>query len=194
VVGDVPTWFTGTKMPLPPQREKFANARQSITAYVNHTTAQAFLLTMDDIYLTEPIEQLPICHLGPVKNYSSYRTGKGTYATAIRQTADWIGNPLAYLAHTPLPLDTAKVRDFLNDYPANYLLEPFLLYAVAGIGGEGQRTGNAKCRGDDNFAHKLALDIPYLSSNPDSWNGKLGDHIKAMFDQPCRWETLPPRS
>lgn len=194
VVGDVPDWFAGVKVPIEPLREKFANARQSITRFVNlpNVPAEAWLF-MDDIYITEPITELPVIHLGPARNYSAYKTGKGTYATAVRNTVDWLHahdhpEPLAHLGHTPVPLDTAKVRDFLHTYPANLLLEPFLLYTVAGTAGPGRRGGNAKCARDDNLAHKMALDIPYLSSNPDTWTGELGSTIRAMFDRPCRWE------
>lgn len=192
VVGDVPDWFAGVKVPLEPQPEKFANARQSITRFVNLPGCPAeFYLFMDDVFVTEPIDgRLPVCHLGPVKTYSSYRTGRGTYATAIRNTADFIGGePLAYLNHTPVPLDTQRVRAFLDDYPTNLLLEPFLLYCIAGTHGPGTRQGNAKCAKGDTFEHKRDLPIPYLSSNPDTWPGPLGEYIKAMFDVPCRWET-----
>lgn len=195
VVGDVPDWFAGVKVPLEPQPEKFANARQSITRFVNLPAAPAeFYLFMDDIFVTSPITgHLPVCHLGPVKNYSAYKTGTGTYARAVRQTADWIAKhhdpePLAYLGHTPVPLDTAKVRDFLETYPADLLLEPYLLYCVAGTDGPGTRQGNAKCAKADNFAHKRDLPIPYLSSNPDTWPGELGEYVRGMFSETCRWE------
>lgn len=194
VIGDVPAWFTGAKMPLPPQREKFANARQSISAYVNSpAAAETFVLAMDDIYILEPIATVDICHLAKARNYSAYKTGKGTYATAVRHTTDWLHahghpDPLAYLAHTPVVLDTAKVRAFLAEYPADRLLEPFLLYVAAGTQGPGRRTGNAKCSREDNVQHKLGLDIPYVSSNPDTWPGELGAHIKRMFPRASRWE------
>jgi hypothetical protein len=194
VVGDVPDWFTGATMPLRPKPEKFTNARQSITAYVSHSTAPTFLLMMDDIYFTEAVEQLPICHLGPVKNYSSYKAGNGTYAKAVRQTANWLmahghPEPLAYLGHTPVPLDTAKVRAFIDDYPVDQLLEPFLLYCVAGTDGPGTRQGNAKTAKGDTFEHKRDLPIPYLSSNPDTWPGACGDYVRGMFSEPSRWES-----
>lgn len=193
VVGDPPNWFTGARMPLPPRREKFANARQSITAYVTHTTAPTFMLMMDDVYITEPITRPTICHLGPATQYSAYKTGRGTYARAVRQTTDWIArhghpNPLAYLGHTPLPLDVARVRTFLDTYPTTHLLEPFMLYAVAGTHGPGTRTGNAKCGDPTTFEHKRDLPIPYLSSNPNTWPGPCGDHIRAMFPNPSPWE------
>lgn len=194
VVGETPAWFTGTKIPLPPRPEKFDNARQSITTFVNLPGApDEFVLFMDDVYVTEPLDKLDVCHLGPAHNYSAYRTGKGTYARAVRATTDWLHThghpePLAYLGHTPVPLDTQRVRTFLAEYPAGLPLEPFLLYVAAGTAGEGRRAGNAKCAKDDVFEHKRDLDIPYLSSNPDTWPGQVGAYIKAMFDQPCRWE------
>lgn len=196
VIGDVPDWFAGVKVPLEPRPEKFANARQSITTFVNLPGApESFVLTMDDVFVTEPVDHLPLIHLGPVTNYSTFKdqAQQGTYARAVRDTANYLmqhghREPLAYLAHTPIHLDTKRVREFLADYPEHLMLEPFLLYVAAGLDGPGRRGGNAKCKGDDNFEHKRDLDIPYLSSNPDSWAGKLGTHIRGMFTTPCRWE------
>lgn len=194
VVGDVPDWFTGIKVPLPPVREKFANARQSITAFVNLPGApETFVLIMDDVFCLEPCTEVDIIHLGPARQFSAYRNGKGTYANAVRQTTDWLHNhghpePLAYLAHTPVTLNTQQVRAFLDHYPANLPLEPFLLYVAAGTQGPGRRAGNAKCSRTDNVQHKLALNIPYISSNPDTWPGPLSNHIRELFAEPCRWE------
>lgn len=195
VVGDVPHWYTGTRMPLEPKPEKFANARNSIERFVNYPGAPAtFHLFMDDIYITEPTD-LPVIHLGPITRYSTYKdhTQQGTYAIAVRDTTDWLINhghpePMAYLAHTPLQLQTTKVRAFLTEYPTNLLLEPYLLYAIAGTNGTGRRGGNAKCKTNDNLDHKLGLDIPYLSSNPNTWTGRLGTTIRGMFDTPSPWE------
>lgn len=200
VIGDVPDWFAGVKVPLQPLAEKFANARQSITRFVNlPNVPDEFVLMMDDIYVTEPADDLPLIHLGRVTGYSAYKTGAGTYAQAVRDTADWLisqgyGDPLAYLAHTPVRLDTAKVREFLGTYPDHLLLEPYLLTVVAGVDLPGRRGGNAKCKGADSFEHKVSLDIPYLSSNPDSWMGELGSFIRAEFPDPSRWETAFPPS
>jgi hypothetical protein len=195
VVGDVPDWFAGVKVPLEPQPEKFANARQSITRFVNLPAAPAeFYLFMDDVFVTEPVVgRLPVCHLGPVANFSAYKTGTGTYADAVRQTADWLAehghpDPLAYLGHTPVPLDTARVREFLDTYPADRRLEPFLLYVVAGTDGPGTRQGNAKCAAEDGFVHKRDLPIPFLSSNPDTWTGQVGRYIRGLFTEPCKFE------
>jgi len=194
VVGDVPAWFAGAKMPLPPASEKFRNARQSITTYINHPgAADQIVLMMDDIYLLEPVCKIEAIHLGKATGYSAYKTGNGTYARAVRDTTDWLRahghpEPLAYLGHTPVLLNTGKARDFLTAYPEHLLLEPFLLYVVAGAAGPGRRGGNAKCAKDDNLDHKLSLDIPYLSSNPDTWTGRLGDLIREKHPTPCRWE------
>lgn len=195
VVGDVPDWFAGVKVPLKPLREKFANARQSITRFANLPAApDEFYLFMDDIYITEPVTgQLPTCHLGPARNYGPYLRGRGAYSNGVRHTTDWLHthghpDPLAYLAHTPVLLNTQRTRAFLNEYPQQPL-EPFLLYNAAGANGEGRRSGNSKCKAPDNLEHKMALDIPYLSSAPDTWAGKLGDIIRKQFPTPSRWET-----
>jgi hypothetical protein len=196
VVGDVPDWFTGVKVPLPPQPDKFRNARQSIERFVNLPGAPSeFWLFMDDLYVIEPVEHLPICRLGRVSAELDTWLGKGnrragnTFHIAVIQTSDWIGgDPWAYLAHTPIRLDTAKVRDWLATYPDNRRLEPYLLYCVAGIGDEGKDCGNSKVAAGDDLRAKVAQPMPYLSSNPDSWPSETGVFIRRLFAEPCKWE------
>lgn len=191
-VGDVPDWFAGTTMRLPPLDEKFANQRQSLTRLANYPGApERFMLFNDDMFVTEPVESpLPVFHLGNAHKFLANRNQHNTWVKAVRATAEWVGSmdlPL-YEAHVPLTFDTAALRDLLNTYPAD---RPFAVgptYCKAGAGGEGVNAGNAKCKDTDRLTEKLALPMPYLSGNPESWAGVLGDYIRSLFSEPCRWE------
>lgn len=197
VIGDVPAWFAGVKVPLPPLPDKFHNARQSIERFVNLPAAPAaFYLLNDDHFITEPVVgHLPVCRLNrcstELNHWASENGGvlRNTFHRAVQDTAFWIGNdPWAYVAHTPLLINTAKAQEFLANYPNDRRLEPFLLYAVAGIGDEGTDCGNAKVANGDSLNEKLAQPMPYLSTNPDSWPAETGDWIRATFTKPSKWE------
>lgn len=198
VVGDVPAWFTGAKMPLEPKQAKFENQRASIEAYVNHPgAAESFALLNDDMFCLESTDAIE-----PIRNKASSDTwnadhqvvhGPDCWTCAVRDTAAWTseqtGGPIhLYENHTPLVFDTKLLRDLVNAYPRDRRFVVGELFALAGIGGPGRVAGNAKVKAHDSLDAKLALDMPWISGNPDSWDGALGDLIRGTFPDPSPWE------
>lgn len=200
VVGDVPAWFTGCRIPLPPHPSKFENQRASLTAFCETAgVPESFVLFNDDMFVTEPIAgALPIFrNRGRTSNWNADHDGTGhgpdCWTCACRDTATWAtkhgaGDPHLYECHTPLTFDTTRLRDLLNAYPAGRRLAVGELYPLAGIGGEGTHAGNAKVKAHDSLADKLANPMPFLSSNPDTWPGGVADYIKPLFPDPSPWE------
>lgn len=200
VIGDVPGWFAGVKMPLEPLAEKFANQRASLTAFVNYPAApsSAYIFN-DDMFVIEPVTGLlPTCrNKNPASSWAKAEQDGGrslnTWHRAVLATAQWTAkrtgaDPFIYEAHTPLLFDTALLRDAINDYPDDQPFAVGELYPIAGLGGEGSHCGNAKVKAADSLDTKLANPMPYLSGNPDSWTGSLGEHIRSTFTTPCQWE------
>lgn len=193
-VGDIPTWFTGTRLPLEPKPEKFTNQRASLTAFVNYPGAPSrFYLFNDDHFVTDHVDgQLPTCHLGKARDFFDVQA-RNSWHRAGLATAAWmedIGHPdvLAYEAHTPLLFDTKRLASLLNAYPLGSPMLVGELYAASGAGGEGTDVGNAKVKPGDDLQAKLAQPMPYLSVNPQTWDGEAGDLVRSMFTTPCRWE------
>lgn len=198
IVGHVPDWVTGVReLPLDPLPEKFANQRQSLTAFANLKGApRKFYLFNEDHYIIERVDGvLPVFHLGDAVEYITAPhvwSERNTWCHAVRNTAEWLnertgGRCLSYTAHTPVLMDRGKVRDLLAEYPADRSLDLFLLYNLAGLAGVGVDAGNAKVRGGD-LAEKQGQDMPYLSGNQESFNGELGRMLKDRFPAPSRWE------
>ena len=197
VVGDVPDWFTGVKMPLEPKPSKFENQRASLTAFVNHPAAPAeFWLMNDDMFITEPVESLPIVrnkNRASMWNPDHGQHGSGCWTCAVRATAAWVAeqtgtDPYLYENHSPLLFDTARLRDVVNRYPVHLPFTVGEVYPIAGAAGPGVVVGNAKVKGTDSFDEKMRLPMPYISGNPDSWAGVLGVWAQEVFDSPSRWE------
>lgn len=195
--GDIPTWFTGTRIPLVPQPEKFANQRASLTAFLNYPGApDSFYLFNDDMFVTEPVVgQLPTCHMGRASTERKrLGTIRNSWARAVFQTAAWMedqghGDVLVYEAHTPLLFNTARLKALVNSYPSHMPLAVGEMYTQAGIGGEGTNCGNAKVRPGDDLAVKAAMPMPYLSGNDITWQGELGDMVRGLFTTASRWES-----
>ena len=207
VVGDVPDWFTGARLPLPPHPEKFQNQRASLTAYVECAGAAAsFVLANDDMFLIEPIDgPLPIVRASAEtgiqyatvhRNFSRYgRCVPSCYQCQVSETAVWTVDRLGhdapiYEAHSPLLFDTGRLREVLAEYPEGRPFAVGEVYPIAGLGGEGVVAGNAKVRRNDaaTLAKKLGNPMPYLSCSPESWAGVVGSYVKPLFTEPSPWE------
>lgn len=198
-VGDVPAWFAGVALPLPPKADKFANQRASITAFVNYPGAPStFALMNDDMYVTEPITAFETyrnankASTWAEAEKAGGRRLNGWHRTVLASAAvieDWTGrDPFIYETHTPLMLDTAKLAGAVNAYPMGSPFAVSQLYNLAGIGGEGKVAGNAKVRPEDDLDAKMAQDMPYLSGNPVTWKGAFGEYVRGRWTEPCRWE------
>lgn len=199
VVGDVPAWFAGVKVPLEPLPDKFQNQRQSVERFVNLPGApERFYLFNDDMFIVEPVHG-PLPTVRNRAALSGWLKADGRrpnhWHRAVLSTAEWVsgrveGDPPIYECHTPLLFDTRRLREAVNAYPAERPFAVGEMYPLAGCGGVGEAVGNAKCKGHDNLDHKLSLPMPYLSGNPDTWAGALGDLIRGMFPEPCKWEVV----
>lgn len=197
IVGDVPDWFVGVRIPLTPDPDKWRNQRQSIAAYVNlPSAADELILLNDDMYITEPADTVtPYRNKAPASTWNTDHGthGWGCWTCAVKRCAAWVSADLGrdiwlYENHAPLRFDTDRLRDLVNRYPADLPLMVGEAFPLAGIGGEGVVAGNAKVKVADSLAEKLALPMPYLSGSPGSWNGSLGEWVRREFPTPCQWE------
>lgn len=197
IVGDVPNWFTGRGLRTTADPDKWFNQRRSIEAYVNHRdAADEFVLFNDDHYVIEAVAEVePFRYEKPASEWSADHGAHGwsCWRCGVKKCLAWVSSELGrdvwvYECHTPLAFSTAKMRDVLTRYPADMPFMSCSVFPAAGVGGEGRYAGNAKAGKGSVLADKLALDMPFISGNPDSWPGGLGDHVKALFPEPCRWE------
>lgn len=201
ILGTVPSWLRNVgAIELTPHPDKFENQRQSLTAMANHPdVASRVVLFNDDFFVREPVDLLnmPVFHLGLMADYiGERRKHLSAWRAAISKTADWAEeqgypNPLAYETHTPLMFDRAKLRQVLADYPAGRPFAAGEVYPIAGSGRVGVRVAQPKVSRTDvgAFTDKELAGLPYLSSSDNSFRlGKIGDYVRRMFPDPCRFE------
>jgi hypothetical protein len=196
IVGDVPDWFAGVRMPVTPLGDKFGNQKQSIERFVNYPGApDQFVLMNDDMFIKQPIDgPLPTFrNKNPLSAWAKAEGKLNNWHHAVIATGEWTAaqtstDPFIYESHTPLTYNTAALRGVLEQYPTGRVFAVGEVYPIAGAADQGVHAGNAKCKANDSLDTKLQLDMPYLSGNPDSWRGKLGEWAKAQWPQPCKWE------
>lgn len=202
VVGvDLPDWLAGVDViehrdgPL-----KHQTMRDKIRAVCDTAdVSDEFILMNDDYFLTEPIRDWVVYHMGPASEWlfqkSMQAKGMTSYLRDVKTTCVWMakqgyGDVLIRETHSPTIWDKRRLARVLDEYPPVQPMTVVELYAAAGCGGEGVFALNAKIHNDEQLDTKLAAaDSPWLSSSDFSFeNSRVGNLIRGMFPEPSRFE------
>lgn len=206
IAGTVPSWVSWEVSPIPlvPKDEKFANIRASLQAVVDHPEMpERFVVFNDDHFVVEPVdaEAWPTYHLGPLSGFIRHLlevrgiNPRNTWFRGLQHCADYMlskghPDPLAYEGHVPFVVDRDRLKAVLSDFPREWFFTYGALYDLIGGGGVGERAGNVKVAQADSLESRLALDMPFLSSNDHTFaTAPIGAHVRALFPDPCLYET-----
>lgn len=205
VVGvDLPDWLTGVNvLPVPDSRNKHQTMRDKIRALCEvDAVSDEFILMNDDYFLTKPISEWVVYHMGPASAWlrrkidAAVRHGGVTsYLRDVRTTCKWMaehgyGDVLVRETHSPTIWDKTRLARVLDDYPPVQPVTVVDLYDAAGCGGVGEFALNAKVHTDEQF-DVWAGDgsNPWVSSSDVSFaETKVGEFVRGMFSEPSRWE------
>lgn len=193
---DAPRWFTGGVI-----RAENVGRNADIRAKVTAATlwpevAETILLATDDSYLVDPVTEFAAWDMGRFDAWADRINADGSDATwrrCVMETREWVrthgGEDLVWQGHRPALFDKDKLRELLIAYPANQQLDAVGLWGLAGVGRHAGMAVNAKVRNDAEFRQRRhKRDSPWWSSNATSWNGLLGQHVRAMFPEACEFE------
>jgi hypothetical protein len=180
-VGHIPVRQTGSR---------WRNSTVNLRAACEHPEVSGqFLYVNDDMFLMEPISEVPVLHRGPLEEVlaatrrSLYRQGAMDTAALMRR----LGVPEPYLSyelHIPLPVEKAGMLEALDAGRALPVLHKRTLYGnLHGVGGE--QVEDVKVRG----LSEDPPEGPWLSSTDAAFHrGEVGRRIKAAFPDVCRYE------
>ena len=124
IVGHCPPWVkrydtvtrTGVRFwPRPQKESKYRNANAAlveVATEIGNSLSSPFYLFNDDFYVMEPIEQVPLLHMGPlakvIEHYRSrHHTGaywRGMVASYRLLQEHGISDPLSFELHIPMPI------------------------------------------------------------------------------------------
>lgn len=192
IIGSIPDWTTNVEtIALTPHPEKFPNMRQSVTAGVNHPNmSESFVLMNDDMFVIEPINDLPAFHLGPSSKHLEFLASIGKdndWTQAVTATAEWFGDPNCYECHIPLLFSRDALRAVLSAYPIDRPFHAGEAYEAARAGSEGS-LGHCVKVTNQPLAEKLGT--PFLSSVDWSFkDGPVGEYVRSLFPEKCEYET-----
>lgn len=207
VVGTgLPAWLHGVNV-LPVKdlgaidgRSKHVNMRRKIRAACDVSEiSDHFLLLNDDYFLTKPIKEWVVYHMGPASEWLDKKitqlNGWSSYLRDVHKTVEWMqmqgyGDVLVRETHSPTWWVKSRLAEVLDEYPESRPVTVVDLYDAAGIGQIGEYALNAKIHNDEQLEAKLfADDSPWLSSSDFSFeHSKVGSRIRDLFPEPSRFE------
>lgn len=183
VVGGWPEWLTSVeKIPLGVRGDTAEHIR---TACAATAISDPFVLWMDDIYATEPVEGVPVLHNGPMRVHA----GRTRWHSGHNATARWLKEkvtaaPLSYELHVPLivhkgPMLVALAR--LREVHHRFPHKRSVYGNLAGLGGE--------YAVDSKIMNPRApLPSPWVSSADATFASAVLPRINGLFPEPSRFE------
>lgn len=153
IAGYCPDWVQGvTAIPVQRRPNKFEAIEQNVRLALRHPElAEDVVYMNDDFYITEPIDEVPVMHGGPIAEYNGRGELKARMRNTNRALETYTTVERVHLAfdgiHTPMPL---------KRYLANPLLEackrlPAVLWRTwygNACDLHGERVEDAKRRGE----------------------------------------------
>ncbi|MFE4796236.1 hypothetical protein ACFRFL_14235 [Streptomyces sp. NPDC056708] len=196
VVGYRPSWLDGVRhIPTRQTGTKYQNTTVAVRAACEHPDVSGtFLLANDDMFVMQPVTEMPVLHRGPVRTVEAYYAtrGSGAYLRGLRETRDLLvslghEDPLSYELHLPMNLEKAKMLETLDVGRHLDVVHKRTLYGnLAGLGGDEIRDVKILHRAPRGYS----ADDVFLSTMPDSFAaGHVGQHIRRAFPEPSRYET-----
>jgi len=199
LVGYKPRWVTGVEyLPQMQRGDKHDNTWNNWLAAARcPDISDQFVLFNDDFYVTRPIGQVEPLHRGSLAEAAvSYRAwGSRFYEQRAVRTAALLARrgietPLSYELHVPMMVSRAKLLEAAEWLQAQPGVRPGAvakrtLYGNwAGAGGE--RAHDVKVQTADGAPPDTPL--PYLSTSPQSWRGRVGGWLREHFTEPGPYE------
>lgn len=200
LVGYRPAWVGGVEHIATRQAgsTKYRNTTAAVRAACEHPdVSDDFLLVNDDMFIMRPVDGMPVLHRGRVRDVEAYyaaRHPNGAYLAGMRETRELLATlghpePLSYELHVPLPVQRTQMLAALDAGRNIDVVHKRTLYGnLAQIGGTQINDVKILHRAPRGYEG-----LPFLSTMPDSFtNGFVGQHVRAAFPTPCRYETGRP--
>lgn len=120
LAGHMPGWVQNCRhLPIEQTSTKHRNSLCNlIGACESPDVSEDFVLWNDDIFLLEPLDQIPVLHRGTIRRYlaMSRSLGNSTYIRGTKATLELLEqsgyrDPLSYELHVPLPMTKSGVLE-----------------------------------------------------------------------------------
>jgi hypothetical protein len=194
VVGYVPEWVQGVHHIVgSSHRHKWRIVLEHLWLACRELGGRRLILMDDDMYLLEPVSEVPALHRGTLLGQALAHPG-GTYGHSLRASHDYlvaqgVASPLSYELHVPMPIDATV---------AAAVLEPVIMRSRPVQGRsvyanlahlESTPAEDVKVRGSSDVRALPAgpLPGPWISTAPAGWEG-MGSRVRGLFPDASPYE------
>lgn len=165
-------WLTCEHVDVEQPPSKMAGAYAVLRAILAADLTPSVIIADDDMFLMRALDGLPEYHRGPLGEVDPGKRRPG-WADTLALVPD----ALCRDAHVPTLVDRQSLTAILDgaDLPPDQAVG---LWWRTLCGGGDTLVGDAK----------RTTEGDWLSSHAATWNGTLGQKIRAAFAEPCQWE------
>lgn len=192
IVGYQPAWVTNVEFIPGNGHYRHRNVYENVLAACEHPDTPAqFVISNDDIFVTEPVPGPVVGFRGPLATQVErlaprprhwWRRSLELTLEVLR--AEGVADPISYELHMPLPVHKARMAEVLRrfagvggDNPPQWRT----LYGnLATVGGA--RWDDCKARWCD-----TAVNFPYHSTDDQTWV-RYAAYFRKRYPRPCRYE------
>lgn len=198
IVGHRPPWVTGVEAVQTIQHgTKHDNStRNLLTACNVSAVSDTFLLMMDDVFITHPIDHVPVMHRGPAADVLRmyelrFRRGGSPYVAGMRETYEWLRrhghrDPISYELHTPLPVTKDGMKRAIQAGIGAGLRVPHKRTIYGNLEHIG---GTRTCDVKIHTKEMRPVPGPFVSTMDASFaGGWIGRYLREMFPDPGPYE------
>lgn len=189
LVGGRPSWVRDVgHIPTTQMSTKVRNVYLGLIAAARHRgVSDPFILFNDDFFVTEPVDDVPVWHLGPIRDVLEGYVGRAdNYVQRIHRTARVVGyDALSYEGHWPMRLVKAPLLDLLDECARDELQ----IRTVYGnrMRLDGEQHPDCKIKRDG-----FGVRTPFTSTSDTSFaEYQIGRDLRAMFPDPSPYERPP---
>jgi hypothetical protein len=194
MVGHKPAWTSDLVRHIPGDRVqgKWRAIYDNVVRACEHPdVSERFLLVDDDVYMLQPVDRMPMWHLGSLEErlaaISKRRGTDGDWQDTLRVTIDYlqgkgVEHPISYEVHAPMLFDKAVALPLLRDaWETGNPVQARSVYGnLANVGGVRHP--------DTKVVQGRSLKTPDVLSTTDASLRNLRHHLEAAFPHPCRYE------
>jgi hypothetical protein len=193
VVGYAPTWVTGVRVvDVPQHASKAANVVANWLRALRHPDLpDEFVIMHDDMYVLQPVDQLPVLNAGPLAEHLA-GMGESGYAAGVARTLALLqqmgyAEPLSFELHVPLAVCLAGWAEAVDHKRRDPRLAVRSIYgALAGLAGE--RVADCKARDPLDATVPTGL---FASTSEHTWaTSGTGRAVRAAFPEPGPYEQV----
>lgn len=196
--GYVPDWCTNVGH-IPTEDEldaKFANIHRAMWEACQHPdVSDEFVYMNDDMFIMQHVYRVPVFYWNTIRHQCRHALRKeargdpvpahkaGGLAAMRYLEAEGFADPVSYELHMPMRVRKQDMADVLKR--TDHVTPAFMrsLYGnLYGIGGSYSQDVKPEGSKDKPPTGR------FISVANRSWTGKVGDHVRATFPTPCRYE------